>query len=294
MCHQIGLIHCFYSHMPHHQPVVAVSRRYQANPTQPLDHTESQNTNDVPHRRHPNLSLDTRNLPNSRISPFTPSRPVANSPSFPSSDSPSPLHADLTSLKSGLESLWNLSSKKLHVLHSTLNTQAESLRTLSITNADLESSMVQQQAALSQEIERLGGENSRLIREARDAAEGRAKALREREMLNDANARLWEDKARLEGEKRELRVKLDAETDFARLCQRELEKEKEKEKESRPDQKFKVKMEEDEDGHGNDEAAEIRVPLVHVEDLIERRLRYQANECAQIYLSHWHTLIETW
>ena len=277
----VFLIQGLVSQAPHHQLTVGVPRRYHPNSTQHVENTDSQRTS---YQRHPSLSLDTRNLSTSGPSPFTPTRPTATSP-VPS-DVPSPLHADLTSLKSGLESLWNLSSKKLHVLHSTISAQADTLRSLSMTNANLDSTITQQQGLLSQQIDRLSVENVRLTKEARDAEEGRTKAFREREILSDANARLWEDKARLEGEKRELRVKLHAETDFARLCQLELEKAKAKERgreESQPAQRVKVKMEEDEDkrvNDANDGGAEVRVPLVHVEELIERRLQYQANECA--------------
>ncbi|KAF8522379.1 hypothetical protein JB92DRAFT_1729105 [Gautieria morchelliformis] len=258
------------SHAPQQQAVAGASRRYHMSPPQQLEPTNPQSSQQNSHQRPPNLSLDTRNLSNPRPSPFTPSRPAENSPP---ADPSSMLYADLASLKSRLEALWTHSSNKLHTLHHTISTQSETLRSLSITNATLES-MAQQHAVLSQEVERLGGENSRLIKEVREAEEARTKALREREMLGEANARLWEDKARLEGEKRELRVKLDAEVDFARLCQRELEKGDD----SRTTRSGIVKLEENDEERTDDGLAEIRVPLVHVEDIIKKRIQRQADD----------------
>lgn len=140
--------------------------------------------------------------------------------------------------------------------------------------------MAQHQATLSLELERLSAENSRLIKDIRDADESRKRALREREMLSEANARLWEDKARLEGEKRELRVKLDTETEFAKLCRLELDKRKE----SSSAQGVKVKMEEDDERQPNDRSEGVSVPLERVEDIIEKRLRTQAEECKYAHL----------
>jgi hypothetical protein len=198
------------------------------------------------------------------------------------------LHDDLTSLKSSLEALWNQSSKKLHGLHSALASQNEALHSFSVTKNNLESTITQQQAALSQELERLSVENSRLIKDIREVDETRKRALREREMLSEANARLWEDKARLEGEKRELRVKLDAETEFVKLCRLELDKRNE----SQSDQGIKVKMEEGEERQSNGGSEGIRVPLAQVEEIIEKRLRSQAVECKRFTLSCWPLLID--
>ncbi|KAF8581407.1 hypothetical protein K439DRAFT_1636212 [Ramaria rubella] len=247
-------------------------RRHYAHISQP----EQLNPSHNPQQRHPSLSLDTRNLHtphNHHPSPLPPSRPTLDSPTFSSSEPTSPLHSDLMSLKSGLESLWNLSSKQLHILHSTLHAQTENLRNVNISNSRLESSLAQQQATHSREAERLGAENYRIIKEGREAEEARRKALREREMLSVANARLWEDKARLEGEKRELRVKLDAEAEFARLCQQQCEVGKK----PGPSNGITIKMEEEGgDASGGDDASHI--PLAQVEEIIERRLKIQADE----------------
>ena len=272
--HRVLTSVCF-SDTAQNQPVAGPSRQNNIHLSQILDQTNPQYSHPTSHQRHPTLSLDTRNLPNPRPSPFTPSLPPESSPSFNPSDPASSLLADLTSLKSGLESLWNISSKKLHVLHSTVSGHAETIRSVSLANSRLESAMTQQQAELSKELERLGGENNRLMLEIRGADEARKKALREREMLGDANARLWEDKARLEGEKRELRVKLDAETEFAKLCRLELEKMTAESQQ----QGVKVKMEEDDGQHPNAGLEEIRIPLVHVEEIIKKKLQCQADEC---------------
>jgi hypothetical protein len=261
----------FYSHTPQQQAAAGVSRRYHISPPQHLEPTNQQGSQQNSQQRPPNLSLDTRNLSSSRPSPFTSSHPVENSPTAEPASQP---YSDLASLKSRLESLWTHSSTKLHNLHNTISAQSETVRSLSITNATLES-MAQKHAGLSQEVERLGGENNRLIKDVREAEEARTKALREREMLSEANARLWEDKARLEGEKRELRVKLDAEVDFARLCQRELEKGNS----SQTTRSVVVKLEENEEERRDDGLAGIRVPLVHVEEIIKKRLQRQADDC---------------
>ncbi|KAF8529153.1 hypothetical protein BU17DRAFT_80343 [Hysterangium stoloniferum] len=230
------------------------------------------------HLRHPNLSLDTNHAPN-QPHHFSSRSSGDNSPSFSPSVNPN-LNADLQVLRSGLESVWSLTSKQLHSLHTTLAAKAEQNQTLSATHGQLQTSIVEQHEALSREVERLRAENAKLAAEKLNIDETRRHAIYEREVLGIANERLWEDKVKLEGEKRELKVKLDAETEYSRLCQQELAKRdgqtvnpNASQADERP---VRVKMEVDE--AGSDQTNSAQIPLVQVEEVIYARLKHQADD----------------
>jgi hypothetical protein len=139
---------------------------------------------------------------------------------------------------------------------------------------------------LSREVDRLRAENTKLATERINADETKKQAIYEREVLSFANERLWEDKLKLEGEKRELKVKLDAETEYARLCRQQLAKrdgQNSTPNESQANEKpVRVKMEIDEES--SDPTDSVQIPLAQVEEVIYDRLKHQADDCEKFHV----------
>ncbi|KIJ37625.1 hypothetical protein M422DRAFT_33699 [Sphaerobolus stellatus SS14] len=218
----------------------------------PIPPTQSSTTS-TNHSRHPSLSLNTSGLHGSRAS----TESAIQSPM-----TLSPLQMDLDTLKTNLEAVWKQAAKNISSLHTSTNEKDNKINSLTAQNKRLEEVLNRQQREIQEGMQQLRFGESRMNRAMQEIQQIKEQASREKSILNQANSRLWKDIAKLEGEKRELKVKLDAQAEYARLCRQQLA-------EASGKANVTVKLEE------KDSPVEGQIPLSQVEEAIQVRLKRQ-------------------
>lgn len=220
-----------------------------------------------PSHRHPSLSLNITNLRTSTIEFSSPDPSSLSTTNFPE---------NLDYLRIGLDSIWQQSSKIFHGLYQTMTQQSEKIRALTTNNVELQG-IVTRQRVMLQDTERQKVQQTRIPSE-NQAEQTDNKVAWELTKLKTTNARLWEDIMKLEGEKKELKAKLESQAEFVRLCQSQIQEERNKFAKKPNNNSENVKMEESEDVGVDAGRGPIFISLYDVEQRISIRLHAQAIE----------------